>query len=75
MIWDNRSTLHRGKRYDAADHRRHLRRVTTQDMASVDDKPEVLAALEAASRGGVVRKVQSAKRHCTDLLPTDAPSA
>lgn len=43
VIWDNRCTLHRGRRYDDATHRRDLRRVTTQDMASVNDNPELVA--------------------------------
>ncbi|MEZ5855716.1 MAG: TauD/TfdA family dioxygenase [Hyphomicrobiaceae bacterium] len=48
VIWDNRCTLHRGRRYDDANEKRDLRRVTTQDMESVNDNPEVLAELEAA---------------------------
>jgi alpha-ketoglutarate-dependent 2,4-dichlorophenoxyacetate dioxygenase len=31
VMWDNRSTLHRGRRYDIAE-RRELRRTTTEDM-------------------------------------------
>ena len=49
VIWDKRCTLHRDRRYDDAVHRRDLRRVTTQDLESVNDNPEVLAALEAVS--------------------------
>jgi len=44
VIWDNRCTLHRGARYDDAKYRRDLRRVTTQDMDSVQDNPELVAA-------------------------------
>ena len=47
VIWDSRCTLHRGRRYDDANHRRDLRRVTTQDLDSADDNPEVVKALEA----------------------------
>ena len=47
VVWDNRCTLHRGRRYDDAKHRRDLRRVTTQDLESVADNPEVLKVLEA----------------------------
>jgi alpha-ketoglutarate-dependent 2,4-dichlorophenoxyacetate dioxygenase len=32
VIWDNRSTLHRGRRYDIAE-RRELRRVTINDTS------------------------------------------
>jgi alpha-ketoglutarate-dependent 2,4-dichlorophenoxyacetate dioxygenase len=45
VIWDNRCTLHRGRRYDDAHHKRDLRRVTTQDMTSVTNNQDVLAAL------------------------------
>jgi alpha-ketoglutarate-dependent 2,4-dichlorophenoxyacetate dioxygenase len=31
VVWDNRCTLHRGRPYEDAVHRRDLRRVTTQD--------------------------------------------
>jgi alpha-ketoglutarate-dependent 2,4-dichlorophenoxyacetate dioxygenase len=48
VIWDNRCTLHRGRAFDDANEKRDLRRVTTQDLASLDDNPDVLAALEAA---------------------------
>lgn len=44
VIWDNRCTLHRGRPYDDARHARDLRRVTTQDMDSVADNPELVAA-------------------------------
>ncbi len=43
VIWDNRCTLHRGRPYDDATHKRDLRRVTTQDMESVDHNPELVA--------------------------------
>lgn len=33
VIWDNRATLHRGRRYDIAE-RRELRRTTTMDVAT-----------------------------------------
>jgi alpha-ketoglutarate-dependent 2,4-dichlorophenoxyacetate dioxygenase len=45
VIWDNRCTLHRGRRYDDVNYKRDLRRVTTQDMTSVANNQEVLAAL------------------------------
>ncbi|HXH82478.1 MAG TPA: TauD/TfdA family dioxygenase [Candidatus Tectomicrobia bacterium] len=32
VIWDNRCTMHRGRPYDDATHRRELRRVTTLDV-------------------------------------------
>ena len=35
VIWDNLSTMHRGRAYDDAVHRRELRRVTTLDIATV----------------------------------------
>lgn len=44
VMWDNRCTLHRGKRYDDIKYKRDLRRVTTQDLTTVDHNPEVLAA-------------------------------
>ncbi len=47
VVWDNRCTLHRGRRYDDANQRRELRRVTTQDLETINDNPEVLAALVA----------------------------
>ena len=34
LIWDNRCTLHRGRPYDEANHRRDMRRATV-----VDDDP------------------------------------
>lgn len=49
VIWDNRCTLHRGRRYDDIHHKRDLRRVTTQDLDSAGDNPELLNALQAAS--------------------------
>ncbi len=36
VIWDNRATIHRGRRYDIAE-RRELRRSTTNDMDSYHD--------------------------------------
>jgi alpha-ketoglutarate-dependent 2,4-dichlorophenoxyacetate dioxygenase len=33
VIWDNLATMHRGRAYDDAVHRRELRRVTTLDLA------------------------------------------
>jgi alpha-ketoglutarate-dependent 2,4-dichlorophenoxyacetate dioxygenase len=33
VIWDNRSTLHRGRRYNLSE-RRELRRATTEDTSS-----------------------------------------
>ena len=44
VIWDNRCTLHRGHRYDDINYTRDLRRVTTQDTASLGDNPELVAA-------------------------------
>ncbi len=44
VIWDNRCTLHRGRRYDDKAQKRDLRRVTTQDMESVAHNPEMVAA-------------------------------
>ncbi|MBU2533536.1 MAG: TauD/TfdA family dioxygenase [Alphaproteobacteria bacterium] len=44
VIWDNRCTLHRGRRYDDAAYKRDLRRVTTQDMTSAADNPGLAAA-------------------------------
>jgi len=32
VIWDNRATMHRGRPFDDASHRRELRRVTTLDI-------------------------------------------
>ena len=37
VIWDNRCTMHRGRRY-AETQRRDLRRITTQDTASAFDQ-------------------------------------
>jgi alpha-ketoglutarate-dependent 2,4-dichlorophenoxyacetate dioxygenase len=34
VIWDNRATMHRGRPFDDARHRRELRRVTTLDIDS-----------------------------------------
>lgn len=47
VVWDNRCTLHRGRYYDDAKYRRDLRRVTTQDLTSIDDNPEMVAAMRA----------------------------
>lgn len=33
VIWDNRCTMHRGRPYDEANHRRDLRRATVEDLA------------------------------------------
>jgi alpha-ketoglutarate-dependent 2,4-dichlorophenoxyacetate dioxygenase len=35
VIWDNRCTMHRGRPYDEANHRRDLRRATIQDPAAL----------------------------------------
>jgi alpha-ketoglutarate-dependent 2,4-dichlorophenoxyacetate dioxygenase len=32
VIWDNRCTLHRGRPYDEANHRRDMRRATVSDL-------------------------------------------
>lgn len=42
VIWDNRCTLHRGRPYADRIHKRDLRRVTTQDLTSVADNPELV---------------------------------
>jgi alpha-ketoglutarate-dependent 2,4-dichlorophenoxyacetate dioxygenase len=34
VMWDNRATMHRAKRFDDRTHRRELRRVTTLDVAA-----------------------------------------
>jgi alpha-ketoglutarate-dependent 2,4-dichlorophenoxyacetate dioxygenase len=49
VMWDNRCTLHRGRRYDDVNHKRDLRRVTTQDLDSVNDNPEMVVAMGTAS--------------------------
>lgn len=49
VIWDNRCTLHRGRPYEDAKYPRDLRRVTTQDLASIDHNAALLEALQAAS--------------------------
>lgn len=41
VIWDNRATMHRATRYDDANQRRELRRVTTLDIA---EAPAIIAA-------------------------------
>ncbi len=33
VIWDNRCTMHRGRPYDEANHRRDMRRATVEDLA------------------------------------------
>ena len=35
LIWDNRATMHRGRRYDDTKYRRELRRVTTLDTTRI----------------------------------------
>ena len=45
VIWDNRCTLHRGRRYDDINHKRDLRRVTTQDLTTAQNNPELVAAM------------------------------
>lgn len=47
VIWDNRCTVHRGRRYDDASHKRDLRRVTTQDLTSASLNQDVIAELAA----------------------------
>jgi alpha-ketoglutarate-dependent 2,4-dichlorophenoxyacetate dioxygenase len=42
VVWDNRCTLHRGRPYEDRKHKRDLRRVTTQDVESVGDNPELV---------------------------------
>ena len=34
VIWDNRCTMHRGRRYDDRHYKRDMRRVTTQDLGA-----------------------------------------
>ena len=38
VIWDNRATMHRGRPFDDASHRRELRRVTTLDVDAAQTK-------------------------------------
>lgn len=45
VIWDNRCTVHRGRRYDDIKYKRDLRRVTTQDMTTAKHNPELAEAL------------------------------
>ena len=45
VVWDNRCTLHRGRPYADHIHKRDLRRVTTQDLTSVGDNPELVEEL------------------------------
>ncbi len=49
VIWDNRCTLHRGRPYADGTHKRDLRRVTTQDLDSVGDNPELVREMGLAS--------------------------
>jgi alpha-ketoglutarate-dependent 2,4-dichlorophenoxyacetate dioxygenase len=37
VIWDNRCTMHRGRPYDEANHRRDMRRATIQDLDPAAD--------------------------------------
>ena len=46
VIWDNRCTLHRGRRYDDKKQKRDLRRVTTQDMTTAANNPELVEAAQ-----------------------------
>ena len=45
VIWDNRCTLHRGRRYDDINNKRDLRRVTTQDLTTAKNNPELAGAV------------------------------
>ena len=36
VIWDNRCTMHRGRPYDEANHRRDMRRATVQDPGAAE---------------------------------------
>jgi alpha-ketoglutarate-dependent 2,4-dichlorophenoxyacetate dioxygenase len=36
VIWDNRCTMHRGRPYDEANHRRDMRRATVQDLGAAE---------------------------------------
>lgn len=45
VIWDNRCTLHRGRPYADDMYKRDLRRVTTQDLTSVEDNPLLVREL------------------------------
>lgn len=47
VMWDNRSTLHRGRRYDLSA-RREMRRTTTLDVDGNDALPDAYAAEAAA---------------------------
>ena len=38
VMWDNRCTMHRGRPWDEANHRRDLRRTTVRDVASTLDQ-------------------------------------
>jgi alpha-ketoglutarate-dependent 2,4-dichlorophenoxyacetate dioxygenase len=42
VIWDNRCTLHRGRPYADHQYKRDLRRVTTLDMDSLADNPDLV---------------------------------
>ena len=41
VIWDNRCTMHRGRPYDEAKHRRDLRRATIEDVAPTLEQTRV----------------------------------
>jgi alpha-ketoglutarate-dependent 2,4-dichlorophenoxyacetate dioxygenase len=41
VIWDNRCTMHRGRPYDEAHHRRDLRRATIEDVAPTVEQVRV----------------------------------
>ncbi|MFY0610287.1 MAG: TauD/TfdA family dioxygenase [Hyphomicrobiaceae bacterium] len=45
VIWDNRCTLHRGRRYDDIKYKRDLRRVTTQDLTTAQHNPELASTM------------------------------
>ncbi len=45
VIWDNRCTLHRGRRYDDIKYKRDLRRVTTQYLTTVQHNPELATTI------------------------------
>jgi len=54
VIWDNRATMHRGRPFDDATHRRELRRVTTLDVERATEPATIPAASPvavAAARG------------------------
>ena len=47
VIWDNRATIHRGRRFDIAQPR-ELRRTTTNDEASLNDSTYASVSAQAA---------------------------